>query len=131
MIVMLKFLRKYLRIPFDRKGVGMIEVLIAMILLSIGALAMANMMVAGIRANKISKSFTEANVLAQDRLERLLYQDTAPESDFVETYGIYTIYTDVNKGGKIPEGLIEIRVKVSWILNNDTLNVEYSGFRQD
>ena len=53
-------------------GFTLIEVLIAISILSIGLLAVASMQVSAIRGNSHARGVTEATTLAQDRLEKLL-----------------------------------------------------------
>ena len=65
----------------------MLEVLIAILILSVGLLGMASLTVAIINGNKFSNDLTTATTLAQDKMEdvrRLGYSGT-PTSDTTET----------------------------------------------
>jgi len=55
----------------DNKGFTLLEVLIGLVILSIGLLAIAGMQITSTRGNFFSKNITEASYVAQDRLEFL------------------------------------------------------------
>jgi type IV pilus modification protein PilV len=55
----------------NNKGFTLLEVLVGLVILSIGLLAIAGMQVTSIRGNFFSKNITEANYVAMDRLEFL------------------------------------------------------------
>ncbi len=55
----------------DKRGFTLIEVLIGLVILSIGLLAIAGMQVTSIRGNFFSNYLTQASYVAQDRLESL------------------------------------------------------------
>jgi type IV pilus assembly protein PilV len=64
----------------NNKGFTLLEVLVGLVILAIGLLAIAGMQVTSIRGNFFSKNITEANYVAQDRLEFLNNLPlTAPE----------------------------------------------------
>jgi type IV pilus assembly protein PilV len=55
-----------------QKGVGLIELLIALVIISIGVLAVARMQIQMIQFNQQALSRTQANNLAQDMIDRLV-----------------------------------------------------------
>jgi len=55
----------------DKKGFSLLEVLVGLVILSIGLLAIAGMQVTSVRGNFFSKNITEASYVAQDRMEFL------------------------------------------------------------
>ena len=64
-------------------GFTLVEVLIAMLILTVGLLGMASLTVAIIKGNKLSADLTIATTLTQDKMEDLRrqgYSDVAPES---------------------------------------------------
>ena len=56
----------------NKQGFTLIEVLIALTILSIGVLAVAAMQIGAIKGNTSASGLTEASTLAQDKLEELL-----------------------------------------------------------
>lgn len=59
------------RLFLNEKGFTLLEILIAITILSIGLLALAGMTVYVIRSNAVGNKITEATVQAQDKLEEL------------------------------------------------------------
>jgi type IV pilus modification protein PilV len=78
------------------KGFTLIEVLIAIIILSIGLLGMAALAVGIIKGNTFSNDLTEATTLAQDMMEDIqeLGYNGTPSSDTtaIEAYGTIANY---------------------------------------
>ena len=78
------------------KGFTLVEVLIAILILTFGLLGMASLTVAIIKGNKLSADLTIATVLAQDKMEdvrRLGYSGTpAADDTTTDDYGDITGY---------------------------------------
>ena len=64
------------------KGFSLIEVLIALVILSISLLALAGLMVQSTKNSSWGSHLTEAATLAQDRLER--FRAVRPQTDIAE-----------------------------------------------
>ncbi|MEE9194166.1 MAG: prepilin-type N-terminal cleavage/methylation domain-containing protein [Thermodesulfobacteriota bacterium] len=60
-----------LRLSASQKGFTLLEVLIALAILSVGLLGMASLTASVIRTNSFSDDFTAATALAQDKLEAI------------------------------------------------------------
>ncbi len=81
--------KKYIRIANEQKGFTILEVLIAISILTVGLLAVATMQVSAIRGNSLSSNVTGALALAEDKMEYLLginyndasLQDTIPANN--------------------------------------------------
>jgi type II secretion system protein I len=59
----------------NKKGFSLIEVLVALVILSIAILATAGLMVTTTKNNSFGNHMTEAATLAQDKMEELLVTD--------------------------------------------------------
>ena len=76
-------------------GFTLIEVLVAMVVLSIGLLGVASMQVVATQVNGVSNGISRGIVVAQDKLEELMvldYGDAALADATAE--GIFTTYTE-------------------------------------
>jgi len=103
----------------NKKGFSLLELLIGLVILSIGLLAIAGMQVTSVRGNFFSKNITEASYVAQDRMEFLNnLQLDAPQlqpgnyNDPTQTYSGVVFnpsYSVVNNAG-----LRTINYVVSW-----------------
>lgn len=121
--------RKAECLEMNGSGFTLIEVLVAIVILSVGLLGMASLTVAIIQENKLSNDLTTATTLAQEKMEdirNLGYAGTpASDSTVTEDYGNISGYpgfkrvtvTDVYDAGTTwpPDGLKDIKVTVSWV----------------
>ena len=79
------------------KGFTLSEVLVAIVVLSLGLLGLERMHIAAIQVNTIASRLTQATTLAQDRAELLMalpYND--PTLADTTGQGSFTSYTDPN-----------------------------------
>jgi type IV pilus assembly protein PilV len=58
----------------DRRGFSLVEVLIAMVVLSIGMMGLATLQVRAMRSNDLANRTTQATNLAQVKMEELLFR---------------------------------------------------------
>jgi type IV pilus assembly protein PilV len=56
----------------NEKGLSLIEVLMTIVILSVGLLGVANMQVVAIKVNDNSNQLTQATTIAQDKVEELM-----------------------------------------------------------
>jgi len=96
------------------KGFTLLEIIIAISVLTVGLLAVASMQISAIRANSFAGTVTEAAMLAGDQLEKLMARpyddadlddtdgdgaagldDTGDDADYTEDRGIYTVCWNV------------------------------------
>jgi type IV pilus assembly protein PilV len=103
------------------KGLSLLEVLVAMLILAFGILGLAPMLVSTIFSNSYSSEVTKANVIAQDKIEfmqSLVYFNPLPWTEVTNNLnGIFTRSTRVDvdsTDGSVPSGVYRIRVTVSW-----------------
>ena len=78
----------------NNNGFTLMEVLVAMVILTVGLLGMAALITGIINSNKLSNRISTATVLAQDKMEGLSYSGT-PTSDTTTTepYNSITNYS--------------------------------------
>jgi type IV pilus assembly protein PilV len=117
----------------NNSGFTLIEVLVAMVILSIGLLGTAALITGIINGNKISNRITTATVLAQDKMEdikRLGFSGT-PTSDTTTTepynsitnYFLYkrVTFTDVINPAV---GMKTVTVTVYWDSDNSSIELK-------
>ena len=97
------------------KGFTLSEVLVAIVVLSLGLLGLGSMHLAAIQVNTIASRLTQATTLAQDRAEQLmaLPYDNAMLADTTAP-GTFTSYPD----NLAPEGYT-----ISWRVDTDSPSV--------
>jgi type IV pilus assembly protein PilV len=105
----------------NQKGMTLLEVLVAMLILAFGVLGLAPMIVISMYGNSYSNQVTVADAIALDWLEEIKsqYQITPiPYSQSVSGVdGIFTRQTRVDDNttlGSVPAGVYRIQVTVSW-----------------
>jgi len=104
------------------------EVLVAMLILSVGLLGTAALITGIINSNKLSNRISAATVLAQDKMEEIrgVGYDDAEDEDGAEDYNIipnYPLYkriTDVVAGDPAA-GMKKITVTVYWDSDNHSV----------
>jgi type IV pilus assembly protein PilV len=116
----------------NERGFSIIEVMIAISILSIGILALASMQVAAMRGNSFAGSVTEGSTWALDHIEKLMnlpwddasLQDAdldgaaglaniGADADFMVTRGRYTIHWNV-ANNVITANTRTVNVIVTW-----------------
>ena len=108
-------------------GFTLIEVLIAISILTVGILAVASMQISAIRGNYIASNVTGGTTWAQDKIEYLMTLSyDAPDLDAgshtPETHGIYTISWNVVAGDPL-DNTKTITVTVTWADKGATRSV--------
>ncbi|UCE25715.1 MAG: prepilin-type N-terminal cleavage/methylation domain-containing protein [Candidatus Zixiibacteriota bacterium] len=106
---------------FNDKGLSLLEVLVAMIILSLGILGMAPMVVMSIEGNNMSRDVLVVSSLAAEKLEHFESLETLPEFPYKEEetgleggYNRATIIQDNTTDATIPDGVCRIDVVISW-----------------
>jgi len=110
-----------LRLPKNDKGLSLLEVVVAMLILAFGILGLAPMLVNTIFSNSYSGDVTKANVIAQDKIEfmqSLISFNPLPWTEVTSNLnGIFTRTTRVDidsTDASVPSGVYRIKVTVSW-----------------
>jgi type IV pilus modification protein PilV len=89
------------KIKHNEQGFTLLEIIIAISILSIGLLALASLQLASIRGNAFASGVTEGTTLAADRIEKLLalpynhadlfagsHTDSSPPSGYAVTWQV-------------------------------------------
>ena len=99
-----------------QKGMSLVEIMVAMIILAIALAWLAPLLVIAMRGNRFGGDLTEATTLAQDKLEE--FRNMSYSSMLEDPVGQDTVGTAVRswtiteEAGQ--EGLANIEVNVSW-----------------
>jgi type IV pilus assembly protein PilV len=119
----------------EKSGFSLIEVLIALIFLSVGLLAIASLQITSVRGNFFSHNLMQATYVAQDRLE---YLKSLPFDDPLLNTGDHSDDTATVSGSDVVfnrtyrvavNGNIKtIRYLVSWNDGSDH-SISFSTFR--
>lgn len=117
----MKIIRK-----LNNRGMSLIEVMAAMLILAVGILGLAPLMVITIDANSFANELTEANTLAQDKIESLRNTPNfSPlphlefDYDINNKYNIVTTIDGSESDMNVPSGVYRLHVNVNWIDHND------------
>ena len=112
-------------------GFTLLEILIAISILTVGLLGVASMQVSAIRANDFARAQTEAATAGMDRIEKLVrlpYDHTAllaagnPHTDSTPPAG-YTIGWNVTDNSPL-NNTKTVTVTVSWVDHGKAKNVQ-------
>lgn len=105
----------------NQKGMTLLEVMIAMIILAFGVLGLAPMIVVSMFGNSYSNQVTIADAIAMDRFEEIKTWYQISPLPYSETANnvqrIFTRQTQVDDNttdGSVPAGVYRIQVTVSW-----------------
>jgi Tfp pilus assembly protein PilV len=105
----------------NAKGISLLEVMVAMVILAFGVLGLAPMIVISMYGNSYSNQVSVADAIAQDRLEELKtlteinpvpYCQTV--NDIHGTFTRETLVGDATIDASIPNGVYRIQVNVTW-----------------
>lgn len=101
-------------------GFTLIEVMVSIIILSIGVLGLAPLMAVSVTGNSFSNEATRANVIAQDKIEELKNVVNFGALPFLDTATVDSRYhfrarvDDTGSDGTVPAGVYKIFIRVNW-----------------
>lgn len=104
-------------------GFTIIEVVIALCILSFGILAVANMQISSIKGNSSARKRTEAATLAMEYMERVISKDYNSLTNENLTSNNYVIQCTVTPDSPV-SGVKSVLVKVSWPDNGQNRSTE-------
>lgn len=120
----------------NRKGLTLLEVLVSMVVMSLGLLSLAPMVVLSIEGNNISRDAISVSNLAKQRIEYYRGLDSLPtipyksyEYDLQGGYDRLTYITDSTIDTLVPGGLARVDVTINWVDNsNVNRSTSYTTF---
>jgi len=117
-------------------GFTLMEVMFALVVLSVGILSLMSMQIAAIRTNTAARRVTESTNQTSDRFEKLLAIDYAdatvdPLSITTITDGIYTLRWSVSDVNQPIENVKTINVTTSWTEAGQQRSVSYVYYKAD
>lgn len=119
----------------QENGFSLLEVLIALVILAIGLLAIAQMQITAIKGNAYGSEMTSASSLASNTLERLMalpYPNVAPLTGPPPDASSTSVAASIVGGTLDPLGAIEGGInnqnytRAYWVVDNSP----YAGMRQ-
>ena len=118
--------RKKYAFPDNHQGFTLIEVLIAMVIFSIGILAVASMQLRNTKNNTTGNITTRAAMLARAKMEEVKSKALADMADENETSGIFARETRVDPVAALPNAR-QITVTVSWTRRGQNRRVVFTS----
>jgi prepilin-type N-terminal cleavage/methylation domain-containing protein len=113
-----------------RAGFTLLEVMLALVILAVGLTAIAQSVMMVMRSSALTSRYTQASILAQNKLEEVLNRTEGPKSEekgeFEEQPG-FTWRVIPEKGAV--ENIPQIRVEVSFPAPGGSRFVEYTAFK--
>jgi type IV pilus assembly protein PilV len=110
----------------NEKGFSLLEVLISIVVLSIGLLGVANMQVVAIRINDNANRLTQATTITQDKVEELMalpFDTLTSNEDTNEGYAVQWQVDDNADGTKT------INVNTTWVNSGAPKSFSLSAVR--
>jgi Tfp pilus assembly protein PilV len=108
----------------NEKGISLLEILISMLVLSIGVLGLAPLLVLSVETNVLSRDNTVSSKLMKEKIEYFESLDPMPsmpyyerEPDLDQIYTRTTTINDITTDTLIPDGLYKIDVSIAWVDN--------------
>lgn len=113
---------KIARCRLNQKGLSLVEVLAAMVVLTLGILGLAPLMAISVRGSVHSENITSVVAAAQEMIEQKIGAVGFPTIPYVQTStfdgGKYTVTTKVSDNtvlSSIPEHVYKVDATVNWI----------------
>ncbi len=109
------------RLLAEERGVGLVEVLASMFVLTVGLLGLAPMLIMSVEGNCVSRDNTVAAGLAKEKVEYYESLDSMPslpfheqEEEFDGPFARITRIDDITTDSTVPDGVYLVDVNVSW-----------------
>ncbi|MCH7879771.1 MAG: prepilin-type N-terminal cleavage/methylation domain-containing protein [candidate division Zixibacteria bacterium] len=123
----------------NESGLTLLEVMISMIVLSIGFLGLAPMVVLSIEGNNISRDVLNVSGIAKQQIEIYKGMPTLPAAPFTQVttnptdgYTVTTYLNDNISDNTVPVGLKRIDIIIDWTGNQGVgRTISYSTFLEE
>lgn len=113
-------------------GVSLIELMVSLVIFSIGILAIVAMTMMSIKGSSLVNRMTEANMLAQAKMEELLLQDVTTISPSSDTPGSYTRTWLVEPNSAVSGDNSQwITVTVDWVDNMGDHQMRFKSYSRE
>ncbi len=121
----------------SEKGVTMLEVMVSILILTIGVLGLAPLIGIAVHNNSYANDLTVANALAQKELESLVAQQTYGTLPMIDTRdsvsGSYQVNRRVDDNAalaSVPPGVFKLSVNIKWTdAKQKQRSIDYSIFK--
>lgn len=116
----------------DDRGFTLIEVVIGVVILTLGLLAIASMQLNSIRGNAFARDFTEASSVASTLAERAMVTPYDSLTTSTETVGGYTAVSTVEAQDIDGDGVFDLKkidIVVSWSVGGNSHSITIESYR--
>ncbi len=114
-------------------GVTLVELMVSLVIFSIGVLAVMSMTLMSINGNALANRMTQANLLAQEKMEELLLQDVttlSASSDAPDNYS--RVWLIEANDSTVPDDNSQwITVTVSWVDNKGNHQMRLKSYARE
>jgi len=105
----------------NQKGLGLLEVLVSMLIITIGVLGIAPLIVLSIEENIISEDYSNISNIISSEIELFQTLDSLPTPPYVkkdlnseERYAMLTSLDDHASDSLVPDGLYRVKIDIVW-----------------
>ena len=105
----------------NQKGMGLLEVMVSMLIITIGVLGIAPLIVLSIEENVISESYSNISNIISSEIELFQTLDSLPTPPYVkkdlnseENYAMLTSLDDHASDSLVPDGLYRVKIDIVW-----------------
>ncbi len=112
----------------NQKGMGLLEVMVSMLIITIGILGIAPLIVLSIEENVISEGYSNISNIISSEIELFQTLDSLPTPPYVkkdlndqERYAMLTSLDDHASDSLVPNGLYRVKIDIVWQDHQDVV----------
>ncbi len=105
----------------NQKGLGLLEVMVSMLIITIGILGIAPLIVLSIEENVISEDYSNVSNMINEEIEYYQALDSLPTPPYVKNetniegkYAQVTYIDDHASDSLVPNGLYRVKIDIAW-----------------